>query len=84
MPNFAQLQVAFKNAFKSVYVRIALAALLGVIAAVAIWKSTVSQDPSPVVHSQNIAEITQLAAKKRTPGIPLDRQAAVGVAALRL
>ncbi|MGG7604425.1 AAA family ATPase [Massilia sp. BKSP1R2A-1] len=64
MPNFAQLQVAFKNAFKSFYVRIALAALLGVIAAVAIWKSTVSQDPTPVVHSQNIAEITQLAAKK--------------------
>ena len=64
MPNFAQLQVAFKNAFKSVAVRIALAALLGVIAAVAIWKSTVSQDPAPVVHSQNIAEITELAAKK--------------------
>ncbi|MGI5014254.1 MAG: AAA family ATPase, partial [Janthinobacterium lividum] len=64
MPNFAQLQVAFKNAFKSVYVRIALAALLGVIAAVAIWKSNVPQDASPVVQSQNIAEITELAAKK--------------------
>ncbi|MCC2956653.1 AAA family ATPase [Massilia sp. IC2-477] len=64
MPNFAQIQVAFKNAFKSIYVRIALATLFGVIAAVAIWKSNVAQDPSPVVHSQNIAEITQLAASK--------------------
>ncbi len=60
MPNFARLQIAFKN----LYVRIAIAALLGVIAAVAIWKSNVPQDPSPVVHSQNIAEITELAAKK--------------------
>lgn len=64
MPNFSQLQVAFKNAFKSVYVRLALAALFGVIAAVTIWKSTVSQDPAPVVQSQNIAEITELAAQK--------------------
>ena len=31
MPNFARLQIAFKN----LYVRIAIAALLGVIAAVA-------------------------------------------------
>lgn len=64
MPNFAQLQIAFKNAFKSLYVRISLAALLGVIAAVAIWKSIVPQDPTPVVQSQNIAEITELAAQK--------------------
>ncbi|SFD63848.1 AAA family ATPase [Massilia yuzhufengensis] len=60
MPNFARLQIAFKN----VYVRIAIAALLGVIAAIAIWKSNVPQDPTPVVHSQNIAEITELAAQK--------------------
>ncbi|CAN7208040.1 AAA family ATPase [Massilia sp. LjRoot122] len=64
MPNFAQLQLAFKNAFKSTSVRIALAALLGMIAAVAIWKSNVPQDPNPVVHSQNIAEITELATQK--------------------
>ncbi|NNG23034.1 AAA family ATPase [Telluria aromaticivorans] len=60
MPNFARLQIAFKN----LYVRVAIAALLGAIAAVAIWKSNVPQDPSPVVHSQNIAEITELAMKK--------------------
>ncbi|MFC0254397.1 AAA family ATPase [Massilia consociata] len=60
MPKFARLQIAFKN----VYVRIAIAALLGVIAAVAIWKSNVPQNTSPVVHSQNIAEITELAAQK--------------------
>ncbi|UVW28193.1 AAA family ATPase [Massilia sp. H6] len=64
MPNFAQLQVAFKTAFKSMSARIALAALLGMLAAIAIWKSTVPQNPIPVVHSQNIAEITDLAAKK--------------------
>lgn len=60
MPNFARLQIAFKN----VYVRMALAVLLGVLVAVFIYRADVIQDPSPVVHSQNIAEITQLAAKK--------------------
>ena len=64
MPNFAQLQVAFKTAFKSMSARIAIAALLGMIAAIAIWKSSVPQNPIPVVHSQNIAEITELAVKK--------------------
>ena len=64
MPNFAQLQVAFKTAFKSMSARIAIAALLGMIAAIAIWKSNVPQNPIPVVHSQNIAEITELAVKK--------------------
>jgi cell division protease FtsH len=60
MPNFARLQIAFKN----VYVRIAVAVLLGAAVALAIYKTDVPQDPSPVVHSQNIAEITQLAAQK--------------------
>lgn len=60
MPNFARLQIAFKN----VYVRMALAVLLGVLVAVFIYRADVPQDPSPVVHSQNIAEITQLAANK--------------------
>lgn len=61
MPNFARLQIAFKN----VYVRLALAIVLGMAAGVAIYKSgDVPQDPSPVIHSQNISEITQLASLK--------------------
>ncbi len=60
MPNFARLRIAFKN----VYVRILTAVLLGICVGVFIYKSNVPQDPSPVVHSQNIAEITQLAAQK--------------------
>ena len=60
MPNFARLQIAFKN----VYVRILTAVLLGVLAGWAIYKADIPQDPSPVVYSQNISEITQLAAQK--------------------
>ena len=60
MPNFARLQIAFKN----IYVRIAAAVLLGAIAGVAIWSADKPQDPSPVVHSQDISEITRLAAHK--------------------
>jgi cell division protease FtsH len=60
MPNFARLQIAFKN----VYVRILTAVLLGMLTGWAIYKSDVPQDPAPVVHSQNIAEITQLVAQK--------------------
>jgi cell division protease FtsH len=61
MPNFARLQIAFKN----VYVRIAVAVLLGICVGLFIYKSNnVPQDQSPVIHSQNIAEITQLAAQK--------------------
>ncbi|MFL6675605.1 MAG: AAA family ATPase [Massilia sp.] len=60
MPNFARLQIAFKN----VYVRLAVAIALGVATGLAIYKADVPQDPSPVVHSQNISEITQLAAQK--------------------
>jgi cell division protease FtsH len=60
MPNFARLQIAFKN----VYVRILTAVLLGVVAGWAIYKADIPQDPSPVVYSQNISEITQLAAEK--------------------
>jgi cell division protease FtsH len=60
MPNFARLQIAFKN----VYVRIAAAILLGMAVGLAIYKADVPQDTSPVVHSQNIAEITQLALQK--------------------
>jgi cell division protease FtsH len=58
MPNFARLQIAFRN----MYVRIAVAVLLGIAVGLFIYnKSTPPQDPSPVIHSQNIAEITQLA-----------------------
>jgi cell division protease FtsH len=60
MPNFAQLQIAFKN----LYVRIAALVLLAVAVGLFIYKSNVPQDPSPVIHSQNIAEITQLASQK--------------------
>ncbi|TFW32407.1 AAA family ATPase [Massilia horti] len=60
MPNFARLQIAFKN----VYVRIAAVVVLGMAVGLAIYKADVPQDPSPVVHSQNISEITQLAANK--------------------
>jgi cell division protease FtsH len=60
MPNFARIQIAFKN----VYVRILTAVLLGVLTGWAIYKADVPQDTAPVVHSQNIAEITQLAAQK--------------------
>jgi cell division protease FtsH len=60
MPNFARIQIAFKN----VYVRILTAVLLGMLTGWAIYKADVPQDPAPVVYSQNIAEITQLAANK--------------------
>jgi cell division protease FtsH len=60
MPNFARIQIAFKN----VYVRILTAVLLGMLTGWAIYKADVPQDTAPVVHSQNIAEITQLAAQK--------------------
>lgn len=60
MPNFARLQIAFKN----VYVRILTAVALGMLVGWGIYKSDVPQDPSPVVYSQNISEITQLASQK--------------------
>jgi cell division protease FtsH len=61
MPNFARLQIAFKN----VYVRVLTAVLLGVLTGWAIYKADVPQDTAPVVYSQNISEITQLAAQKK-------------------
>ena len=60
MPNFARLQIAFKN----VYVRIAAAVMLGALTGVAIWSADKPQDTSPVVHSQDISEITRLATQK--------------------
>ena len=60
MPNFARLQIAFKN----VYVRIAAAVLLGALTGLAIYSADAPQDPSPVIHSQDISEITRLAGQK--------------------
>lgn len=60
MSNFSRLQIAFKN----VYVRIAAAVLMGAVAGIAIYSADAPQDPSPVVHSQDISEITRLANQK--------------------
>lgn len=56
MSDFTKLQLALKNR----YVRAGLAALLCGGLAAALLRSDVAQDPSPVTHSQNIAEITAL------------------------
>lgn len=60
MPNLAKLQIAFKN----VYVRIGAGLLLATVIGLAIYNNDVAQDTSPVVYSQNISEITGLAAQK--------------------
>ncbi len=60
MPNLAKLQIAFKN----VYVRLGVGLLLAMVVGLAIYKSDVPQDPSPVVISQDISQITALAASK--------------------
>ena len=60
MPNLAKLQIAFKN----VYVRISAGLLLAAVIGLAIYSNDVPQDTSPVVYSQNISEITGLAAQK--------------------
>jgi cell division protease FtsH len=60
MPDFPSLQVAFKN----IYVRIASALALGAAIGFTVLGSDVPQDASPLVRSQNISEITQLAARK--------------------
>ncbi|MES2149939.1 MAG: AAA family ATPase [Pseudomonadota bacterium] len=60
MPSFAQLQIVFKNG----YVRLGVALLLALAVVLAVYKSDVPQDPSPVSYSQNIAEISALAGQK--------------------
>ena len=60
MSNLAKLQIAFKN----VYVRISAGLLLATVLGLAIYNNDVPQDTSPVVYSQNISEITGLAAQK--------------------
>ncbi len=60
MPNLAKLQIAFKN----VYVRIAAALLVALLVWLAFFSGDVAQDTSPLVRSQDISEITALAARK--------------------
>jgi cell division protease FtsH len=60
MPDFSRIQVAFKN----VYVRIASALAVGAVIGVSMYSTDVPQDRSPVVRTQNISEITQLATQK--------------------
>ncbi len=60
MPNLAKLQIAFKN----IYVRIGTGVLVAALVWLFMFRADVAQDTSPLIHSQNIAEITSLAAKK--------------------
>ncbi|HZX26978.1 MAG TPA: AAA family ATPase [Telluria sp.] len=60
MPTLAKIQVALKN----VYVRLAVLLALALAAAFLLMRDNVAQDPTPVVQSQNISEITALAAQK--------------------
>src|SRR6266571_50136 len=60
MPNLAQLQIALKN----VYVRIAVVVLLALGVGLAVYRGDVPQDSAPLVHSQDISEITALAGQK--------------------
>ena len=60
MPNLAKLQIAFKN----IYVRIGTGVLVAALVWLFMFRGDVAQDTSPLIHSQNIAEITSLAAKK--------------------
>lgn len=60
MPNLAKLQIAFKN----VYVRIGAGLLLATVIGLAVYQNDVPQSTSPIVYSQNISEITGLAAQK--------------------
>ena len=60
MPNLAKLQIAFKN----MYVRIGAALLVALAAWLLVASGDIVQDASPLVLSQNISEITGLAARK--------------------
>ncbi len=60
MPNLSKLQLVLKN----IYVRIGLCLLLAVAAFFASYKSDAPQDASPLIHSQDIFEITALAANR--------------------
>jgi len=60
MFNIYKLQIALKNT----YVRIALLALTLLAVALAGWSGDVPQDPSPLLRSQDISEITALAGQR--------------------
>jgi len=60
MPNLAKLQIAFKN----IYVRIGTGVLVAALVWLFMFRGDVAQDTTPLIHSQNIAEITSLAARK--------------------
>jgi cell division protease FtsH len=61
MPSFSK----FYQSSKNIYVRAALAFLLAMTAVgAAVYKPVVLQDSNPVVHSQNISDITGLVANK--------------------
>ena len=60
MPNLAKLNIVLKN----IYVRVALGLAIALGAGVAFFGADVAQDPSPVVHSQDISKITALATQK--------------------
>jgi cell division protease FtsH len=61
MPTLYQLQLALKNTYVRLLLGLLLAAGAGLAAYVA---SDVAQDASPIVRSQNIAEITALAGQR--------------------
>jgi cell division protease FtsH len=60
MPNLSKLQIAFKNMYVRIGAGVAIAALVWLF----MIRGDVVQDTSPLIHSQNIAEITGLAARK--------------------
>ena len=60
MPNLSKLQIAFKNMYVRIGAGVAIAALVWLF----MIRGDVVQDTSPLIHSQNIAEITSLAARK--------------------
>ena len=61
MPTLYQLRIALKNT----YVRLALGLLLALaVGAIAYYGNDVAQDDSPMVRSQNIAEITALSGQR--------------------
>ena len=60
MPTFTQLQIALKN----VYVRVAVVLLAALAIGVLVYKNHVPQSTDPIVYSQDISEITALAAQK--------------------
>eukprot|EP01032_Pedospumella_encystans_P035115 gene35115-39717_t len=74
MFNIYKLQLALKNT----WVRIILLSAIALAIGLAAWRSNVAQDTSPVVRSQNIAEITALASQRERLDYLLRRAALTG------